>query len=442
MLDRKVFWDVLIVISSIIELWVCKKIFDYTSEKKYTNIRINSIMALIIILMLFLLKVNIPPNIRISIAVILTFVFYITNYNTSISIAIMITLIYWMTLLGSDALSMSISIWISSLDSMDMLLVNSSYRLRSIVLGKSILILILGLYRLIKFEIELHKKDILYLGIPIVANIVSFFVIFKYVFQLSELKLINIKEVLYISILLFLSNLSIILVIRKIRKDSKLLAQKDMVQNNLKMQYKYYMNIKKNQDKIRQLHHDMKNHIICMRKLNQNGYDNESYIESIDKNIKSYENTFYTGNVLLDIILGEKKQICDNKNIKFLSSINFTKCDFIDSEDICSIFSNILDNAIEACTKINGNNKFISAEGKIVEKFFILKVENSKVNKINIKNNNFVTDKNNKFSHGLGISNIKNSVEKYNGETVINYTDDKFTIKILIPLMLYNDKLY
>lgn len=442
MLDRKVFWDVLIVISSIIELWVCKKIFDYTSEKKYTNIRINSIMALIIILMLFLLKVNIPPNIRISIAVILTFVFYITNYNTSISIAIMITLIYWMTLLGSDALSMSISIWINSLDSMDMLLVNSSYRLQSIVLGKSILILILGLYRLIKFEIELHKKDILYLGIPIVANIVSFFVIFKYVFQLSELKLINIKEVLYISILLFLSNLSIILVIRKIRKDSKLLAQKDMVQNNLKMQYKYYMNIKKNQDKIRQLHHDMKNHIICMRKLNQNGYDNESYIESIDKNIKSYENTFYTGNVLLDIILGEKKQICDNKNIKFLSSINFTKCDFIDSEDICSIFSNILDNAIEACTKINGNNKFISAEGKIVEKFFILKVENSKVNKINIKNNNFVTDKNNKFSHGLGISNIKNSVEKYNGETVINYTDDKFTIKILIPLMLYNDNLY
>lgn len=442
MLDRKVFWDVLIVISSIIELWVCKKIFDYTSEKKYTNIRINSIMALIIIMMLFLLKANIPPNIRISIAVILTFVFYITNYNTSISIAIMITLIYWMTLLGSDALSMSISIWINSLDSMDMLLVNSSYRLQSIVLGKSILILILGLYRLIRFEIELHKKDILYLGIPIVANIVSFFVIFKYVFQLSELKLINIKEVLYLSILLFLSNLSIILVIRKIRKDSKLLAQKDMVQNNLKMQYKYYMNIKKNQDKIRQLHHDMKNHIICMRKLNQNGYDNESYIESIDKNIKSYENTFYTGNVLLDIILGEKKQICDNKNIKFLSSINFTKCDFIDSEDICSIFSNILDNAIEACTKINGNNKFISAEGKIVEKFFILKVENSKVNKINIKNNNFVTDKNNKFSHGLGISNIKNSVEKYNGETVINYTDDKFTIKILIPLILYNDKLY
>ena len=439
MLDSKVFWDVLIVISSIIELWVCKKVFDYTSEKKYSDMRINLIMSLIIILMLFLLKINVHPNIRIIVAVILTIVFYITSYTTSITTAIMTTLIYWMILLGTDALSMSISIWINSLNSMDMLLVNSSYRLQSIVLGKSILILILYLYRLIKFEIELYKKAILYLGIPIIANIVSFFVIFKYVFKFSDMKLISTNEILYISILLFLSNISIILVIRRIRKDSRLLAQKDMVKNNLEMQYKYYMNIKENQDKVRQLHHDMKNHIICMRKLNQNGYDNEKYIESIDKKIKSYENTFDTGNVLLDIILSEKKQICNNKNIKFFSSVNFTKCDFIESEDICSIFSNILDNAIEACMKINSNNKFIYIEGKIVEKFFIMKVENSKINKINIKNNKFMTDKDNKFSHGLGISSIKNSVKKYNGETVINYTDDRFIIKILIPIILYND---
>ncbi|MGL4760044.1 MAG: ATP-binding protein [Sarcina sp.] len=439
MLDSKGFWDLLILTSSIIELVACKKVFDYTSEKKYSNIRINLILILIIFFMLFLLQINAYPNIRIGIAVIITFVFFVTNYTASIITAIMTTLIYWMILLGADGLSMSISIWINSLDSMDMLLINSSYRLQSIVLGKSVLISILGLYRLIKFEIELHKKDILYLGIPIVANIVSFFIIFKYIFKFSELKLISTNEILYISILLFLSNISIILIIRKIRKDSRLLAQKDVVKNNLEMQYKYYMNIKENQDKIRELNHDMKNHIICMRKLNQYGYDNESYLESINKNIESYTNIFDTGNVLLDIILHEKKQICDNKNIKFSSNINFTKSDFIDSEDICSIFSNILDNALEACIKINGNNKFISAEGKIVEKFFILKVENSKNNKITDKDNKFITDKNNKFSHGLGISSIKNSVKKYNGETVVNYTDDRFIIKILIPIILYND---
>ncbi|MGL5716598.1 MAG: GHKL domain-containing protein [Paraclostridium sp.] len=439
MLDNKLFWDVLIIISSTIELWGCKKVFDYTSEKKSSNIKINLVMILIVIFMLLLLKINIHPNIRIMVSVILTLVLYITNYSTNISTGIMTTLIYWMVLLGVDGLSMSISIWVNSLDNMGILLMNNTYRLQSIILGKAILIALLCLYRVIKFEIELDKKDIVYLGIPIVTNIVSFFVIFKYVLQFSSMSLINNTQILYISILLFLSNISIILVIRKIRRDSRRLAQKDIMEKNMDMQYNYYMNIRENQVNLRQLHHDIKNHIICMKKLNENGYDNEKYIENIENKLIDYDNIFDTGSVLLDIILNEKKKICDNENITLSGHINFTKCDFIELEDICSIFSNILDNSIEACKKIEKSNRFISIEGRIVEKFFILKAENSKVNKVNIRNNKFITDKKDSFSHGLGISSIKSTVEKYNGETVINYTDEKFTIKLLLPIVLYND---
>lgn len=439
MLDSKVFWDLLIVISTMIELWGCKKVFDYTSEKKSNNIKINLMLFLITIFIFFLLQVGVHPNIRISVVVTLTIILYISNYSTSIITGIMTTLLYWMILLGIDALSMSISMWFNSVDNMDMLLMNNSYRVQSIILGKSILIGTIGFYKIIKFEIELDKKDILYLGIPIVANIASFFTVFKYIFKFSEMNLIPVDEILYLSILLFLSNISIILVIKKIRGDSKLLAQQDIVKNNIDMQYKYYMNIKENQIKIRQLHHDIKNHIICMKRLNDLGYDNEKYIESIDKKLNSYENTFDTGNMLLDIILNEKKQLCDDKDIKFSGNINFTKCSFMNLEDICSIFSNILDNAIEACIKIDSQDRFVSVEGKVIEKFFILKVENSKINKINIKHDNLITDKEDKFSHGLGVKNIKSLVKKYKGETVIDYTEDRFIIKILIPIISYNN---
>lgn len=439
MLVSEKFWNLLLITSSVIELYACKKIFDYTSEKKFNTIKINSMMILVVLFMLFLLQIDIHPNVRISIGVILTSMFYIINYKTNIITGIMTTLIYWMILLGVDALSMSISMWFNSVDNMDMFLMNNSYRVQSIILGKSILIAIIGFYKVIKVEIELDKKDIIYLGIPIVANIASFFIIFKYVFKFSEMSLIPINEILYISILLFLSNLSIILVIKKIRGDSKILAQQDIVKNNIDMQYRYYMNIKENQDKVRQLYHDIKNHIICMKRLNDLGYDNEKYIESIDKKLNSYENTFDTGNMLLDIILNEKKQLCDDKDIKFSGNINFTKCSFMSLEDICSIFSNILDNAIEACIKIDSQDRFISMEGKIIEKFFILKVENSKINKINIKQNDLITDKKDKFSHGLGVKNIKSLVKKYEGETVIDYTEDRFIIKILIPIILYNN---
>ncbi|MEF9992721.1 MAG: GHKL domain-containing protein [Romboutsia sp.] len=439
MLDSNLFWNLLMILSSTIELWGCKKVFDYTSDKKSSPIKINILMIIIVIFMLILLKINIHPNIRILLSLILTFSLYITNYTTKISSAIMTTLIYWMVLLGVDGLSMSISIWVNSIDNMDLLLMNNSYRLQSVVLGKTILIGILVLYKFSKFEIEMDKKDLFYLCIPIVANISSLFIIFKYVFQFSSMHLINESQILNISILLFLSNISIILVIRKIRMDSRLLAQRDIMKKNMDMQYKYYINMIENQANLRQLHHDIKNHMICMKKLNENGHDNEKYIQNIENKLIDYTNRFDSGNILLDIILNEKSKICDTEKIKLSGNINYTKCNFIELEDTCSIFSNILDNAIEACLKVNGFNKFISIEGKIIEKFFILKVENSKVNKINVKNNKFITDKKDSFSHGLGISSIKNTVEKYNGEMIINYTDDKFIIKILIPIVLYND---
>lgn len=442
MLKSRLFWESVITISSIIELWGCKKIFDYTSEKKISKIKINIIMMFIIAFMLFLLHTKVYPNSRITISIILTFVFYITTYDIDFYTGIVNILMYWMVLLGIDALSMSVIIKANSMHDMSTILTNNVYRLESIILGKIILIFYIVIYKIIKSEIEINKKDILCLGIPIIGNITSFFIVFKYLFKFSQQGLISEIHILNFSILLFLSNISIILVIRKIRRDNKLLAEYKVMKKSVDMQYKYYMKVKDNQLKTRRLYHDMKNHIICIKKLNENGYSSNNYISNLENQLKSYENTFDSGNMLLDIILSDKKEICDKNNINFNCNINFTKCNFMELEDICSIFSNVLDNSIEACEKINDYNKYISLEGKIIENFFVLKAENSKSNRINIKDSKVITDKKDKFLHGLGIKSIKQSVKKYNGEVVIDYTDDKFILNILIPIVLYNDKLY
>lgn len=439
MLKNNLFWEIVITTSSIIELWGCKKIFDYTSEKKASNVRINLIMLLIVAFMLFLLKIDVYPNSRIMISIILTFVFYIINYDIDFYTGIVNILMYWMVLLGIDALSMSAIIGINSIHNMSNLLSNNIYRLESIVLGKIILVFYIVIYKIVKSETEINKKDILCLGIPIIGNIASFFIVFKYLFKFSQQGLISEIHILNFSILLFLSNISIILVIRKIRMNNKLLSEYKVMKKSVDMQYKYYMKVKDNQFKTRQLYHDMKNHIICIKKLNENGYNSNNYISNIESQLKTYDNTFESGNMLLDIILNDKKEICDEINIDFHCNINFTKCNFIELEDICSIFSNILDNSIEACEKINDCKKYISLEGKIIENFFVLKAENSKANKINIKDRKVITDKKDKFLHGLGIKSIKRSVKKYNGEVVIDYTDDRFTLNILIPIVLYND---
>ena len=65
---------------------------------------------------------------------------------------------------------------------------------------------------------------------------------------------------------------------------------------------------------------------------------------------------------------------------------------------------------------------------------FVIKCENTKINEVVLKNNKVITSKKDSFLHGIGISSVKSSVGKYNGNVEIYSDKNKFTITIYIPL--------
>lgn len=203
----------------------------------------------------------------------------------------------------------------------------------------------------------------------------------------------------------------------------------------MNMQYQLYLGMQESQIKVRQLYHDINNHIESLKRLYSSNDKCENYIENIEKELIAYKPIVSTGNMILDIIINSKKDICYNYNINLQVNINFSKCEFIEVIDICSIFSNIIDNAIEACRNVADKEAFIKINGSIVNKIFVLKCENNKQNKITLKKNEIVTDKKDKFVHGLGIKSIKSSVKKYGGDISIDFTTDTFLIKVYIPLI-------
>lgn len=81
-----------------------------------------------------------------------------------------------MLLIATDALSISFTVWLNSIDDMSKMATGDIYRIESIVSGKILLILALFLYKTlkIKLNIEINKKTLSYIAIPIVANISSF----------------------------------------------------------------------------------------------------------------------------------------------------------------------------------------------------------------------------------------------------------------------------
>lgn len=272
---------------------------------------------------------------------------------------------------------------------------------------------------------------------PIEGNIILTKMLFKWSMSVPVLQdEWHYFNELVIPKLVLASSIIIILLFRQIIKENKLKSQNELIQNKLDMQYAHYLSIQESHMKVRKLYHDINNHICFIDNLKNNSKEINGYVNNLKDEIKEFKSIYNTGNIILDIIINEKSELCTKKGIKFICDINFSKVNFIKPIDISSIFANILDNAIEACDKIHDENinKYIRIKGTITKSFFVLKCENSKVNIITINKNRLLTDKRDKFIHGIGVQSIKSSLEKYKGEILFEDEKDKFMLNIYIPL--------
>ena len=116
------------------------------------------------------------------------------------------------------------------------------------------------------------------------------------------------------------------------------------------------------------LRHDMKNHIIALSALSRN-----KEWERIDDYLGNMEGIVLndggdmTGNKAVDALLYQKRRWAENEIIKWECDVQIPKGCCINEFDLCVLFGNILDNALEACERMQrGENCFIDIQAKTV----------------------------------------------------------------------------
>lgn len=310
------------------------------------------------------------------------------------------------------------------------------------ILTKLLLIYIVTIIKTVKLKVNVNNKQYKYIFFSIILNLLSAILIFATIYKTTQ-SITNFAldfVIALISSSILILNIFFMWLIIRVSKDSNLRAENKCIKENIQLQHQYYLNMQESQMKVKKLYHDMKNHMICI----ENIYGKNEYVESINNQLKECNSIFNTNNMILDIILNDKKRICESKGIDLIANINFKECNFIDSADVCSIFSNMIDNAIEACENIEDNSisKKINIKGTIVKSLYIIKCENPKNNIIKLKSGKILTNKKDKFLHGIGISSMKNSIEKYNGNLEVNDLNTRFLINICIPLKSNENNLY
>ena len=234
-------------------------------------------------------------------------------------------------------------------------------------------------------------------------------------------------------ILIFMVNIYTTQIFDNISRNNELQNELNLYHQQSKLQYKYYDNLEKKYQGSRKLAHDIRNHLNTIEELYK-ANDIESakkYTDDIHQMLNGLNQKYYASNKVLNIILNDKFEQAEENNIKIECRIGDVKLDFIRDIDLTTIFANLLDNAIEANLD-NVNNKYIRIDIQRFNELLVINTINSINSKPTIKNKKYKTTKVN--HDGLGIENIKKSIENYDGTMIIDFTENYFKVNIVIPI--------
>ena len=181
------------------------------------------------------------------------------------------------------------------------------------------------------------------------------------------------------------------------------------------------------------LYHDLNNHLNVLYQLLDKGNEDEAkkYIKEISKPILKLSQTIWTGVDVVDVIINSKIEKMKEKGIAFEINVEFPQNTNIMPHDICTILANLLDNAIEATSKLQ-KCRSISLTIRKINHFLMIKVSNSCIDNIDEFTQYPETTKENKELHGWGLPSVMETVEKYEGTLKCINQGNQFIVKIMM----------
>jgi sensor histidine kinase regulating citrate/malate metabolism len=185
----------------------------------------------------------------------------------------------------------------------------------------------------------------------------------------------------------------------------------------------------------RSFKHDLNNHLAVLKLLVEKNEHNEAmkHIEQMSDAIVTASEYAQSGNIIIDSILNFKLQGAEQHGISASLELNIPEQLSITSYDMSVILGNLLDNAINACSKLE-KDKRLDIKIKYKRGRLITKISNTYNGSLNYSGDNLITSDKDKENHGMGIKNIKSVLDKYNGEMEIEHTKDVFTVILLLYL--------
>ncbi|MBQ9866111.1 MAG: GHKL domain-containing protein [Lachnospiraceae bacterium] len=235
----------------------------------------------------------------------------------------------------------------------------------------------------------------------------------------------EIDSYLYYALFVMISTL--ILQMRKLYDAERELAQSKALE--AQMLEREYQSLSRSYETNAKLFHDFRNHMGVLKNylIKDKAGEALSYIEELTGTESSLITGVWTGDDTVDYLIGSKMEAAGKKDISFEAEVEFPRNIDIKSSDLCAVLANLLDNAIEASSKLKDpSERKIRLIIRRIRQMLVIKVENTYENRPQEEDDgHFKSSKTDGGLHGWGIKSAETAAGKYDG-TVQSRIDDKF----------------
>lgn len=207
-----------------------------------------------------------------------------------------------------------------------------------------------------------------------------------------------------------------------------------LLQERNEEKIKLYHEMSVNYDEQKRILHDYHNQIGCMQGLlkKQQYKEAKEYAEKLADSFPDQMQNVDVNHPILNVVLNQKYRLAKRKDISFLFYANDLSDLWLEEQDVVSLLSNLLDNAIEACEKLEGERKIWV---KLVreKRQFVLSIRNTVPEPVDIQDDEIPTSKEDKVKHGIGLKNVQMILNKYKGMGMMRYEERCFSYTAVIP---------
>lgn len=238
-----------------------------------------------------------------------------------------------------------------------------------------------------------------------------------------------------IAIGLIVLNLVVFHLISEILENSRNMKEAEALRQQSIGQLELYNSMRENYNIQRQRTHEYKNQIVCMDMLmKKKDYSKlENYIGNISDGLDAQLDMVDTNNDVVNAIFNAKYYEAIKNDVLVVLKINDLSDIKISDNDIVTILSNLLDNAIEAAKQCDIGKRIVKIKMLYEDAVLSIAVSNSyKAEPVLTEDGYIRTTKKDREEHGWGMRNVVATLEKYNAEYIIDYKNGEFVFSIIM----------